>query len=114
VGRPRRPLGARARRDRLAPEPHRAGAHPFALTGFGIAGETAALKEKREKLAEKAKLWTEADSLSLVDGKRDMSRKPLLEKLGVEDAASAKSVIDALYFEIEELNQTSTRCTTPR
>jgi hypothetical protein len=66
--------------------------------------DSSALKEKRETLAAKAKLWTEADSLSLVDGKRDMSRKELLEKLQVDDASSAKSVIDALYLEIEELN----------
>jgi hypothetical protein len=81
-----------------------ASALPFGA--FGVAGMTdsAALKEKREKLAAKAKLWGEADAASLVDGKRDMSQKPLLEKLGVENADQAKSMIDALYFEIEELN----------
>jgi hypothetical protein len=75
------------------------------LGGFAFAGETAALKEKRERLKAKADLWSKADSLSLVDGKRDMSQKALLETLGVDDAPSAKAMVDALYVEIEELNQ---------
>jgi cell division protein FtsB len=33
-----------------------------------------------------------------------MSQKPLLELLGVQDAASAKSAVDALYLEITDLN----------
>lgn len=76
----------------------------LSLAGLGFAGETAALKEKREKLAAKAKLWSEADAASTVDGKRDMSRKPFLEKLGVENAEEAKSMVDALYLEIQDLN----------
>jgi HK97 family phage major capsid protein len=66
--------------------------------------DSSALREKRETLAAKAKLWSEADTLSMAEGKRDMSQKPLLDKLGVQDAASAKSAIDSLYLEIEELN----------
>ena len=85
---------------------HGSGDHTLTLGGFGIAGmaDSSALKEKRETLAAKAKLWTEADALSLVNGQRDMSQKALLEKLGVEDAAGAKTMIDALYLEIEDLN----------
>lgn len=80
--------------------------HTFSLLGYGIAGETAVLTEKRQTLAAKAKLWSEADALSLGEGgKRDMSKKELLEKLSAQDANDAKSKVDALYLEITDLNQ---------
>lgn len=67
--------------------------------------ESNLLVEKRQALAAKAKLWSEADALSTgSDGKRDMSRKELLEKLGAVDANDAKGKIDALYLEIDGLN----------
>jgi hypothetical protein len=86
---------------------HGHAASPFALAGvMGLTGDSPLLKEKRETLAVKAKLWSEADTLSLAEGgKRDMSRKELLDKLQVPDAASAKSAIDSLYLEITDLNQ---------
>jgi HK97 family phage major capsid protein len=82
--------------------------HALAIGGFGLAGitgDSSALAEKRQELSAKAALWEEADKLSTVDGKRDMSQKALLEKLGAVDAADAKGKVDALYFEIQELNQ---------
>lgn len=67
--------------------------------------ESNLLVEKRQALAAKAKIWVEADALSLgSDGKRDMSRKELLEKLGATDANDAKGKVDALYLEIDGLN----------
>jgi hypothetical protein len=87
-------------------DPHAA----FALGGFGFAGagitaESNLLTEKRGTLASKAKLWNEADALSQGEGgKRDMSKKELLEKLGAVDANDAKAKIDALYLEINDLN----------
>jgi HK97 family phage major capsid protein len=82
--------------------------HPASLTalgGLGFAGETAVLSDKRKELAAKAAKWSEADKLSASEGgRRDMSQKPLLELLGVQDAASAKSAVDALYLEITDLN----------
>lgn len=67
--------------------------------------ESNLLVEKRQLLAAKAKLWNESDALSLGEGgKRDMSRKELLEKLGAVDANDAKGKVDALYLEITDLN----------
>ena len=67
--------------------------------------DSAALVEKRQELATKAKLWDEADNLSKGEGgKRDMSQKPLLEKLSVQNAEEAKSAIDSLYCDITDLN----------
>lgn len=67
--------------------------------------ESNLLVEKIEALTVKSKLWTEAEALSIgSDGKRDMSRKELLEKLGAADATDAKGKVDALYLEITDLN----------
>jgi hypothetical protein len=72
-----------------------------ALVGTG----SAALTEKRQALAAKAKKWSDADKLSAGEGgRRDMSNKPLLELLGVQSAPEAKAAIDSLYLEIEDLN----------
>lgn len=86
------------------------GVHPATLSfgGLGVAGmaDSSALAEKRKELSAKAAKWSEADKLSASEGgRRDMSQKPLLELLGVQDAASAKSAIDSLYLEITDLNQ---------
>lgn len=68
--------------------------------------DSSALVEKRQELAAKAKKWGDADKLSSTEGgRRDMSQKPLLELLGVQSAPEAKSAIDSLYLEIEELNR---------
>lgn len=82
--------------------------HALAIGGFGLAGitgDSSTLAGKREELAAKAKLWDEADKLSTVDGKRDMSQKPLLDKIGATDAADAKGKVDAIYYEMQELTQ---------
>jgi hypothetical protein len=85
--------------------------HPASLSiaGIGVAGmaDSSALVEKRQELAAKAKLWTEADALSAGEGgRRDFSKKEFLEKLGAQDAADAKSKIDALHADITDLNAT--------
>lgn len=67
--------------------------------------ESNLLVEKRQALAAKAKLWNEADALSYgSDGKRDMSRKELHEKLGVTDAKTASEKTNEIYLEMQALN----------
>lgn len=69
--------------------------------------ESNLLVEKRAALAAKHKLWTEADEASHgADGKRDWSRKEFLEKINAVDANDAKSKVDALYYELEDLGHT--------
>lgn len=86
-------------------DPHAA----FALGGFGFAGagltgESNLLVEKRQALAAKHKLYTELDALSRdADGKRDMSKKDFLEKIGAVDAKDAESKSVALFSEMEDL-----------
>jgi hypothetical protein len=53
------------------------------------------LKEKRQAYAAKVKLVEELDILSRgTDGKRDMSKKELHDKLGATDAKTAKEKIN--------------------
>jgi hypothetical protein len=67
--------------------------------------DSAALVEKRQELAAKAKLWTEADALCQGEGgRRDFSKKEFLEKLGAQDAVDAKSKVDSLHADITDLN----------
>lgn len=62
------------------------------------------LKEKRQAYAAKVKLVEELDVLSRgSDGKRDMSKKELLDKVGATDAKSAKEKIDAHFAEMSAL-----------
>lgn len=66
--------------------------------------ESNLLVEKRSELAAKFKFYQEAEALSKgPDGKRDMSRKELLEKLGATDAKTASEKSEALYLELEDV-----------
>jgi len=66
--------------------------------------DSSALAEKRQELSAKAAKWSDADKLSTGEGgRRDMSQKPLLELLGVQNAEEAKSACDSLCVEIQGL-----------
>ena len=66
--------------------------------------ESNLLVEKRQELAAKFKFYQDAEALSKgPDGKRDMSRKELLEKLGATDAKHASEKSESLYLEIVDI-----------
>lgn len=67
--------------------------------------ESNLLVEKRQELAAKSALFAEVDALATADGGTpDLSKAPVLEKLGASDAADAKGKLQALYAKIDELN----------
>jgi hypothetical protein len=77
--------------------------------GFGIAGmaDSAALREKREELASKAKLWSEADALCQGEGgRRDFTRRSSSRSSARKRRADAKSKVDSLHADITDLNAT--------
>ncbi len=67
--------------------------------------ESNLLVEKRAELAAKTKKFQEVmDASTTEGGATDLSRAPVLEKLGAADASDAKGKVASLYAEIESLN----------